>query len=111
MRTLQIFDTTLRDGEQAAGGSLTVEEKLYLGQQLERLGVDILEAGFPRTSPGDFRAVQLLAEKLRGRADLRAFRFQTGQVEAAWGAIKRVKRLASTSSSRPAIFTWSVNCA
>ncbi len=88
MRTLQIFDTTLRDGEQAAGGSLTVEEKLYLGQQLERLGVDILEAGFPRTSPGDFRAVQLLAEKLRDVQICALSGFKPDQVEAAWGAIK-----------------------
>ena len=90
---------------------MTVEEKLYLGQQLERLGVDILEAGFPRTSPGDFRAVQLLAEKLRDVQICALSGFKPDQVEAAWAQLKRVKRLASTSSSRPAIFTWSVNCA
>lgn len=88
MRTIQIFDTTLRDGEQAAGGSLTVDEKLYLGQQLERLGVDILEAGFPRTSPGDFKAVQLLAEKLRDVQICALSGFKPDQVEAAWEAIK-----------------------
>ena len=88
MRTLQIFDTTLRDGEQAAGGSLTVDEKLQLGEQLERLGVDILEAGFPRTSPGDFKAVQLLAEKLRNVQICALSGFKPDQVEAAWEAIK-----------------------
>ena len=53
-----IFDTTLRDGEQSAGTAMTVEEKLVVARQLERLGVDILEAGFPISSPGDFEAVQ-----------------------------------------------------
>lgn len=65
MEHVRIFDTTLRDGEQAAGGALTIEEKLDLGQQLARLGVDVIEAGFPHTSPGDFEAVQLLAQEIR----------------------------------------------
>jgi len=51
-----IFDTTLRDGEQAAGGSLNVQEKLEIAKQLEKLGVDVIEAGFPISSPGDFEA-------------------------------------------------------
>ena len=62
---VRIFDTTLRDGEQAAGGALTIEEKLDLGLQLARLGVDVIEAGFPHTSPGDFEAVQLLAQEIQ----------------------------------------------
>jgi 2-isopropylmalate synthase len=66
MERVRIFDTTLRDGEQAAGGALTIEEKLELGKQLARLGVDVIEAGFPHTSPGDFAAVQLLAREIRG---------------------------------------------
>lgn len=66
MRRVRIFDTTLRDGEQAAGGALTLEEKLEIGRQLERLGVDCVEAGFPATSPGDFRAVELMCEQLKG---------------------------------------------
>ncbi len=56
-----IFDTTLRDGEQSPGASLNVEEKLTIARQLARLGVDIIEAGFPFTSPGDFEAVQKIA--------------------------------------------------
>lgn len=60
MRRIKIFDTTLRDGEQAAGGALTLEEKIDIAQQLERLGVDCIEAGFPATSPGDFRAVETI---------------------------------------------------
>ncbi len=55
---ITIFDTTLRDGEQSPGASLNVEEKIEIARQLERLGVDVIEAGFPISSPGDFRAVQ-----------------------------------------------------
>ena len=62
MRRIRIFDTTLRDGEQAAGGALTFDEKLEIARQLERLGVDCIEAGFPATSPGDFRAVEAVCE-------------------------------------------------
>lgn len=65
MRRVRIFDTTLRDGEQAAGGALTIEEKLEIARQLERLGVDCIEAGFPATSPGDFRAVEAIAELVK----------------------------------------------
>src|ERR671924_492362 len=65
MRRIRIFDTTLRDGEQAAGGALTIEEKLEIGRQLERLGVDCIEAGFPATSPGDFRAVEATCELIK----------------------------------------------
>ena len=65
MRRIRIFDTTLRDGEQAAGGALTFDEKLEIARQLERLGVDCIEAGFPATSPGDFRAVEAVCEFVR----------------------------------------------
>ena len=57
MRKIKIFDTTLRDGEQSPGASLNVEEKLVIARQLERLGVDVIEAGFPISSPGDFESV------------------------------------------------------
>ena len=60
-----IFDTTLRDGEQSAGTAMTVAEKLVVARQLERLGVDILEAGFPISSPGDFEAVRTIALEVR----------------------------------------------
>ena len=55
---ITIFDTTLRDGEQSPGCSMNVQEKLRLAQQLDRLGVDVIEAGFPIASDGDFEAVQ-----------------------------------------------------
>src|ERR1700686_102164 len=61
-----IFDTTLRDGEQPPGCSMNTEEKLVLARQLERLGVDIIEAGFPIASQGDFEAVQRVANEIGG---------------------------------------------
>ena len=60
-----IFDTTLRDGEQAAGGTLNIQEKLEIARQLESLGVDVIEAGFPAASPGDFEAVSAIANEIR----------------------------------------------
>ncbi len=65
MNRVIIFDTTLRDGEQAAGGSLNVQEKLQIAKQLERLNVDVIEAGFPASSPGDFEAVNTIAKDVR----------------------------------------------
>ena len=62
---ITIFDTTLRDGEQSPGCSMNVQEKLRLAQQLDRLGVDVIEAGFPIASDGDFEAVQSIAASLR----------------------------------------------
>jgi 2-isopropylmalate synthase len=64
MDNVVIFDTTLRDGEQAAGTSLNKREKLDIAKHLEKLGVDVIEAGFPVSSPGDFEAVQLLANEI-----------------------------------------------
>ena len=61
-----IFDTTLRDGEQAAGSRLDVREKLEIARQLARLGVDVLEAGFPISSPKDFEAVELISKEIDG---------------------------------------------
>ena len=61
-----IFDTTLRDGEQSPGFSMTSEQKIEMARQLQRVGVDIIEAGFPATSPDDFAAVQQIAREVRG---------------------------------------------
>ena len=61
---VKIFDTTLRDGEQAPGCSMNVEEKLKVALQLERLGVNIIEAGFPIASDGDFNSVKLIAKQM-----------------------------------------------
>ena len=65
MNKITIFDTTLRDGEQAAGSSLDFQEKLEIARQLEKLGVDVIEAGFPISSTGEFKAVQLISKEIR----------------------------------------------
>ena len=65
MERIAIFDTTLRDGEQAPGFSMNVDEKLKMARQLERLQVDIIEAGFPIASEGDFEAVKRVSAEIR----------------------------------------------
>src|SRR5258708_34629288 len=66
MDTVHIFDTTLRDGEQSPGFSMSVAEKVRLARQLESLGVDIIEGGFPISSPGDLEGVRAVAREIRG---------------------------------------------
>ncbi|MBV8987955.1 MAG: 2-isopropylmalate synthase [Solirubrobacterales bacterium] len=83
-----IFDTTLRDGEQSPGISLNTQEKLEIAQQLARLGVDVVEAGFPITSPGDFEAVQAIARNVEGPAIAGLARTHVGDIDAAWNAVK-----------------------
>src|SRR5688572_14143499 len=61
-----IFDTTLRDGEQSPGATMTTPEKIEVARQLARLGVDIIEAGYPAASPGDLEAVQLIGREVKG---------------------------------------------
>ncbi len=63
---IRVFDTTLRDGEQSPGCSMNLKEKLTLARQLERLGVDVIEAGFPIASQGDFEAVREVSREIRG---------------------------------------------
>jgi len=86
-----IFDTTLRDGEQAAGGTLNVQEKLEIARQLERLGVDVIEAGFPVTSPGDFEAVRLIAKEIRTPIICALARAHPEDIDRAWEAIKEAE--------------------
>ncbi|KPK20782.1 MAG: 2-isopropylmalate synthase [Dehalococcoidia bacterium SG8_51_3] len=83
-----IFDTTLRDGEQAAGGSLNLNEKLEIARQLEKLGVDVIEAGFPISSPGDFESVKLIAEEVRGTIICGLARANPNDIDRAWEAVK-----------------------
>ncbi|MBF0564346.1 MAG: 2-isopropylmalate synthase [Nitrospirae bacterium] len=66
MRLIKVFDTTLRDGEQSPGATMNVEEKLQIARQLKRLNVDVIEAGFPIASQGDFEAVRLIANEIDG---------------------------------------------
>ncbi len=83
-----IFDTTLRDGEQSAGIGLTTEEKVEIAKQLDRLGVDIIEAGFAASSPGDFKAVETIAKEVRRPIIASLARCVPGDVDAAWEALK-----------------------
>ncbi|GMQ85354.1 MAG: 2-isopropylmalate synthase [Acidimicrobiia bacterium] len=87
-----IFDTTLRDGEQSPGIALNTEEKLEIAGQLTRLGVDIIEAGFPAASDGDFEAVQAIARQIEGPVIAALARANEADVDAAWQAIEDAKR-------------------
>ncbi len=71
-RRIWVFDTTLRDGEQSPGATMTVDEKLEMADALVALGVDIIEAGFPAASPGDFEAVRMIAARVKGAVDCRS---------------------------------------
>ncbi|MBI4328545.1 MAG: 2-isopropylmalate synthase, partial [Chloroflexi bacterium] len=87
-----IFDTTLRDGEQAAGATLNWEEKLEIAKQLDRLGVDVIEAGFPASSPGNLATVQRIAQNVRRPIIAGLARCVPGDVDAAWEAVKGAAR-------------------
>jgi len=89
---VRVFDTTLRDGEQSPGISLNRQEKLEIAQQLARLGVDIVEAGFPITSPGDFEAVQAIAREVEGPVICGLARTARQDVDAAWEAVRDSER-------------------
>jgi 2-isopropylmalate synthase len=87
-----IFDTTLRDGEQSPGISLNTQEKLEIAQQLARLGVDIIEAGFPITSPGDFESVRAIARSVEGPTICALARTAAGDIERAYEAVRDAER-------------------
>ncbi|MBW2661497.1 MAG: 2-isopropylmalate synthase [Deltaproteobacteria bacterium] len=87
-----IFDTTLRDGEQSPGASMNAAEKLRIAVQLEKLGVDVLEAGFPAASDGDFEAVSSIAGKLKNTEVTALARTSKKDIECAWGAINNAAK-------------------
>jgi len=91
-KNIIIFDTTLRDGEQAPGASLSDQEKLEVAHQLVRLGVDVIEAGFPISSPGDFNSVKAIARKVKGAVICGLARSLNKDIEAAGAALKPAKR-------------------
>jgi 2-isopropylmalate synthase len=97
-----IFDTTLRDGEQTPGANLNVDEKLQIARHLELLNVDVIEAGFPFSSPGDFAAVQAVAREIRGPQIAGLARAFEKDIDACWEAVKeatnpRIHTFISTS--------------
>ena len=89
---IYIFDTTLRDGEQSPGVSLNVEEKVEIAQQLARLGVDVIEAGFPIASPGDFQAVKAIAQTVKGPVIAGLCRATRNDIDRTWEALKHAER-------------------
>ncbi len=97
-----IFDTTLRDGEQSPGATLNADEKLEIAKQLARLGVDVIEAGFPASSPGDLEAVRRIAQNIQGPTICGLARCIKSDIDAAWEAVqdaekKRIHTFISTS--------------
>ena len=90
------FDTTLRDGEQAPGFSMDVKEKLELAKQLEALGVDVIEAGFPIASEADAEAVKLISEDVRETTVAALARAAKGDIDRAGEARELTDRIAST---------------
>ena len=86
------FDTTLRDGEQSPGASMNLKEKLLVANQLAALGVDIIEAGFPISSPGDFEAVETIAKQVKGPIIAGLSRSSEKDIQVCWDAIKHSKK-------------------
>lgn len=91
-RAIRIFDTTLRDGEQSPGASMNLAEKLEVAQALANLGVDIMEAGFPIASPGDFEAVREIATTIRGPIICGLARCNDGDIDRAWESLQKAER-------------------
>ncbi len=97
-RIIKIFDTTLRDGEQSPGNSMTLDEKLQMAKQLAYLNVDIIEAGFAISSKGDFDSVKAIAQQVKGPVIASLARARKEDIDAAWDAVK--------ASARPRIHTF-----
>ncbi|MCB1776906.1 MAG: 2-isopropylmalate synthase, partial [Candidatus Competibacteraceae bacterium] len=92
MNKLIIFDTTLRDGEQSPGASMTKEEKVRIAKMLERMKVDVIEAGFPIASPGDFEAVRAVARAVRDSTVCGLARASEVDIDRAGEALKEATR-------------------
>ena len=92
MDRVRIFDTTLRDGEQSPGISLDVAEKLEIAEQLARLGVDVIEAGFPIASDGEFEAVEAIAKGVQGSTIAGLSRTGFADIDRAWEAVQHAER-------------------
>jgi 2-isopropylmalate synthase len=88
VKIIRIFDTTLRDGEQSPGASMNIEEKLRIAHQLEKLNVDVIEAGFPIASQGDFEAVKKVAQVIKRPQIAGLCRANDGDIDRAWEALK-----------------------
>src|SRR5512135_1324851 len=92
MRKIRIFDTTLRDGEQSPGASMNVEEKIQVARQLASLKVDVIEAGFAISSPGDFEAIKRIGAEIEGPVICSLARAREGDIRRAWEALRDVPK-------------------
>jgi 2-isopropylmalate synthase len=92
MRMIRIFDTTLRDGEQSPGASMNIQEKLMVAKQLAKLGVDVIEAGFAFSSPGDFEAIKTIGNEVEGPVICSLARAKEDDIKSAWQAVKDAPR-------------------
>ena len=114
--TITIFDTTLRDGEQSPGCSMNTAEKLDVAKALVELGVDVIEAGFPIASPGDFEAVQKIAREFGDRTVICGLaRCRKEDVDRAWEALKDAKQrrihvFLATSVTNHMASCWRCRC-
>ncbi len=88
---VKVFDTTLRDGEQSPGATMTIVEKLQVADQLVQLNVDVIEAGFPAASPGDLAAVKEIAKRVHGVAVAGLARANTSDIDAAWEGVREAE--------------------
>ena len=91
-QAIRIFDTTLRDGEQSPGASMNIAEKLKMASALSDLGVDVIEAGFPIASPGDFEAVRTVARRIEGPIVAGLARCNNEDIDRAWEAVREASR-------------------
>ncbi len=108
-KQIKIFDTTLRDGEQSPGCSMRLSEKIQMARQLERMGVDVIEAGFAIASPGDFESVKAIAETVKNASVASLARALEKDLDRAYEAVKYSEKLESIHLSQQAIFIWSIN--
>src|SRR5262245_20138046 len=105
MKRIKVFDTTLRDGVEAPGLSVTSGEKLRMAMELEELGVDVIEAGFPSSSPQDMEAVRRIARQLKAPVIAALARTTKEDIEQAWEAVSsaehpRIRTFLATSDHR-----------
>ena len=103
---LIIFDTTLRDGEQSPGASMTRDEKLRIAKQLERLKVDVIEAGFAASSNGDFDAVRAIAQHVKDSVVCSLARANDRDIARAAEALEPARASVFTPLSQPAPYIW-----
>ncbi|NTW37700.1 MAG: 2-isopropylmalate synthase, partial [Syntrophobacteraceae bacterium] len=91
-RKIIVFDTTLRDGEQIPGAKLNKRQKIEIATQLAKLGVDVIEAGFPCSSPEDLKAIQAVSEQVKGPVIAGLARAVQQDIDIAWDAVQRAER-------------------